>query len=61
MTPRTGRTRRDGLQRQRGATLIEFSLALLLGLLPMVLGILQVAALLVAKNELNLAAFLAAR
>jgi len=61
LTPRTGRTRRDGLQRQRGATLIEFSLALLLGLLPMVLGILQVAALLVAKNELNLAAFLAAR
>lgn len=46
---------------QNGATLIEFALALLLGVMPMVLGILQMAALLVAKNELNLAAFLAAR
>jgi hypothetical protein len=46
---------------QRGATLIEFTLALLLGVLPLVLGILQMAALLVAKNELNLAAFMAAR
>ena len=47
--------------RQRGATLIEFSLAVILGVLPMVLGILQMAALLVGKNELNLATFLAAR
>ena len=47
--------------RGRGATLIEFALALLLGLMPMVLGILQVAALLVAKNTLNLATFMAAR
>jgi hypothetical protein len=46
---------------QRGATLIEFALALTFGVLPIVLGILQIAALLVAKNELNLAAFLAAR
>jgi hypothetical protein len=46
---------------QHGATLIEFALALLLGVMPMVLGILQMAALLVAKNELNLATFLAAR
>ena len=54
------RSRSRGTQ-QRGATLIEFALALLLGVMPMVLGILQVAALLVAKNELNLATFLAAR
>ena len=47
--------------RQRGATLIEFSLAVILGVLPMVLGILQIAALLVGKNELDLATFLAAR
>jgi TadE-like protein len=47
--------------RQLGATLIEFALALTFGVLPLVLGILQIAALLVAKNELNLATFLAAR
>jgi hypothetical protein len=46
---------------ERGATLIEFALALTLGVLPLVLGILQMAALLVAKNELNLATFMAAR
>jgi hypothetical protein len=46
---------------QRGATLIEFALALILGVLPIVISILQTAALLVAKNELNLATFLAAR
>jgi len=46
---------------QRGATLIEFALALILGVLPIVMSILQTAALLVAKNELNLATFLAAR
>ncbi len=45
----------------RGATLIEFALTLVLAVLPMVLGIVQVAALLVAKNTLNLATFLAAR
>ena len=63
LTVLTARNRRSCRYRigQRGATLIEFSLALLLGLLPMVLGILQVAALLVAKNDLNLATFLAAR
>jgi hypothetical protein len=46
---------------QGGATLIEFALALILGVLPIVMSILQTAALLVAKNELNLATFLAAR
>ncbi|MDE2250265.1 MAG: pilus assembly protein [Gammaproteobacteria bacterium] len=46
---------------ERGATLVEFALVLTLGVLPLVLGILQVAALLVAKNELNLAAYMAAR
>ncbi len=46
---------------QRGATLIEFALALILGVLPIVMSVLQMAALLVAKNELNLATFLAAR
>jgi len=47
--------------RGAGATLIEFALVLLLGVLPMVLGILQIAALLVARNTVNLATFLAAR
>jgi hypothetical protein len=46
---------------QLGATLIEFALALIFGVLPVVMSILQMAALLVAKNELNLATFLAAR
>ena len=55
---RTSGTRRS---RQCGATLIEFTLALILGVLPIVMSILQMAALLVAKNELNLATFLAAR
>jgi TadE-like protein len=45
----------------RGATIIEFTLVLALGVLPMVLGILQVAILLVARNTVNLATFLAAR
>lgn len=45
----------------RGATLIEFALALLFGVMPLVLGILQLAALLVARNTLNLATFMAAR
>ncbi len=52
---------RSVIVHQHGATLIEFALALILGVLPMVLGILQIAALLVVKNELNLATFLAAR
>ncbi len=45
----------------RGATIIEFTLALALGVLPMVLGIVQVAMLLAARNTVNLAAFMAAR
>ena len=47
--------------RHHGATLIEFALALFLGALPLVLAILQVAALLVARNTVNLATFMAAR
>jgi hypothetical protein len=46
---------------QRGATLVEFSLALLLGVLPLALGLLQLVALLGAANTLNLATFMAAR
>lgn len=49
------------LAQQRGATLIEFTLALFFGVLPLVLAILQIAALLVARNTLNLATFMAAR
>jgi len=45
----------------QGATLIEFALVLVLGVLPMVLGILQTTALVVAHNAVNLAAFMAAR
>jgi hypothetical protein len=48
-------------RRTGGATLIEFTLVLLLGVLPLVLAILQIAALLVASNTVNLATFLAAR
>ncbi len=48
-------------RRTGGATLIEFTLVLLLGVLPLVLAILQIAALLVARNTVNLATFLAAR
>jgi TadE-like protein len=47
--------------RFRGATTIEFSLALILGVLPLVLGILQVAMLLAARNTVNWATFMAAR
>jgi hypothetical protein len=47
--------------RQRGAAMIEFALVALLGLLPLVLGILQVTALLVAHDLLALATFQAAR
>ena len=46
---------------QRGATIIEFTLALFFGVLPMVLAIFQIAALLVARNTVNLATFMAAR
>jgi hypothetical protein len=49
------------MQRIHGATTIEFSLALILGVLPLVLGILQVAMLLAAHNTVNLATFMAAR
>jgi len=48
-------------RRTGGATLIEFTLVLLLGVLPLVLAILQIAALLVARNTVNLATFLAVR
>jgi hypothetical protein len=58
MTGRRGRGRRGV---ERGATLIEFAVALVLGVLPIVLGILQVAALLVARNTVALATFMAAR
>jgi len=47
--------------RQRGVAMIEFALVAILGLLPLVLGILQVAALLVAHDLLSLAAFQATR
>ena len=56
-----GLARRTIGARQRGATLVEFALALILGVLPLVLGILQIGALLVARNTLELATFLAAR
>jgi hypothetical protein len=46
---------------QCGATIIEFTLTLFFGVLPMVLAILQIAALLVARNTVNLATFMAAR
>ena len=49
------------MNRQRGAALLEFSLTMTFGVLPMVLGILQVAALLVAHDVLSLATFQAAR
>jgi hypothetical protein len=52
---------RRPVSRAAGATLIEFTLVLLLGALPMVLAIVQVAALLIAHNTVNLATFLAAR
>jgi hypothetical protein len=46
---------------ERGATLIEFALALVLGVLPIVLGMLQVAALMVARDTVAFATFMAAR
>lgn len=47
--------------RIHGATTIEFALALILGVLPLVLGILQVATLMAARNTVILATFMAAR
>lgn len=46
---------------QRGAAMVEFALVAILGLLPLVLGILQVTALLVAHDLLSLATFQATR
>lgn len=46
---------------ERGAALVEFAIVALLALLPLTLGILQVALLYVGKHTLNHAAFLAAR
>jgi len=46
---------------QRGAALIEFALVMVFGIVPMVLGILQVTALLVAHDVLTLATFQAGR
>lgn len=45
----------------RGAALVEFMIIALLALLPLTLGILQVALLYIGKHTLNHAAFLAAR
>jgi hypothetical protein len=54
--------RRPGFgARQQGVAMIEFALVALLGLLPLVLGILQVTALLVAHDVLALATFQATR
>lgn len=47
--------------RQRGAALVEFTIVGLLALLPLALGVLQVALLYVGKHTLNHATFLAAR
>ena len=49
------------ISRQRAAALVEFQIVLLLGLLPLVLGILQLALLLMAKHLVNYATFQAAR
>lgn len=46
---------------QRGATMLEFVLALLLGVLPILLGLLQLALLLGAANVAQLATAMAAR
>lgn len=59
--PPSNRAARVRTGPQHGATLIEFALALILGVLPVVMSILQMAALLVARNEVNLATFMAAR
>lgn len=46
---------------QRGAALVEFTIVALLALLPLALGVLQVALLYVGKHTLNHATFVAAR
>jgi uncharacterized membrane protein (UPF0127 family) len=51
----------DWLGLSEGATTIEFTLALVLGVLPLVLGVLQVAMLLASQHTVSLATFLAAR
>jgi hypothetical protein len=61
MIRRQAMQQRRATNRQRGAALLEFSLAMTFGVLPMVLGILQVTALLVAHDVLSLATFQAAR
>jgi len=48
-------------QRQKGAATVEFYLVTLLALLPLCLGILQTALLLVANHHVDNAAFMAAR
>lgn len=55
------RGRRERSARQRGAALVELTIVALLALLPLTLGILQVALLYIGKHTLNHAAFLAAR
>lgn len=55
--PRPGRT----VRAQRGATLLEFSLVMLFGLLPLSLALLQVVLLLSASHVLALAGFAAVR
>jgi TadE-like protein len=47
--------------RQKAAALVEFQIVLLLGLLPLVLGILQLALLLMAKHVVHYATYQAAR
>jgi hypothetical protein len=47
--------------RQRAAALVEFQIVLLLGLLPLVLGILQLALLLLAQHVVHYATYQAAR
>jgi len=47
--------------RQKAAALVEFQIVMLLGLLPLVLGILQLALLLMAKHVVHYATYQAAR
>jgi len=47
--------------RQRAAALVEFQIVLLLGLLPLVLGLLQLSLLLMAKHVVHYATYQAAR
>jgi Flp pilus assembly protein TadG len=50
-----------GARRQRGAAALEFHVVALFAMLPMLLGMLQVALLLVANHQVDFAAFMAAR